>query len=500
MSTPTALEGHDALDLADLVRRREVSPSELVEACIANVERLNPKLNAVVTPMFDEARDAAKGELPDGPFRGVPFFVKDLAQAVANVRFTRGSRFAAAEVPRHDSTLVRRYRRAGLVLCGKTNTPELGLTPYTEPTLHGTTHNPWSLAHNTGGSSGGAGAIVGARIAPMAHGGDGGGSIRIPASACGVFGLKPTRGRTPLGPDAGESWFGLALDHALTLSVRDSAALLDATDGYESGAPCDAPPKAGPFLAETTRAPGALRIALCKTPVLPGTPHGDVLAAADDAAKLCASLGHHVEERELPIDRDELALDFTTLIAVATACDIDDLARVVGRTPTHRDFETATWVVGLLGRTMGGTQLEGARRRMQALARRIAKLQEDFDVILHPTLGAPPSLIGSLAPRGVEARAQELIAAAGLKSVLRVDALVEAIAKKTFAFIPYTPLANVTGQPSMSVPLFWNAAGLPIGVMFTGRFGDEATLFRLAAQLEQARPWKDRRPSICAAG
>ncbi len=497
-STSSTLGDHDALGLAELVRRREVTPTELVEACIANVERLNPQLNAVVTPMFDAARAAAAEDLPPGPFRGIPFFVKDLAQAVAGVRFTRGGRFYADDVPKHDSTLIERYRRAGLVLVGKTNTPELGLTPFTEPLLHGPTHNPWSLAHNTGGSSGGAGAVVGARIAPMAHGGDGGGSIRIPASICGVFGLKPTRGRTPVGPDAGEGWFGLALDHALTLSVRDSAALLDATDGYERGAPYDAPPKTGPFLEEASRAPGKLRIALCKTPFLPGAPHPDVLAAVDDAAKLCESLGHHVEERELPIDRDQLAVDFTTLVAVATACDIDEAARVVGRRATHRDFETSTWVVGLLGRTMGGAKLENARRRLHALARRVADFQASFDVILTPTLGAPPPRIGSLAPHGVEASAQRLIAAMGLRSVLRIDALVDVIAKKTFAFIPYTPLANITGQPSMSVPLYWNAAGLPIGTMFTGRFGDEATLFRLAAQLEQARPWRERRPPTCA--
>ena len=497
MSPRSVLASHDALALADLVRRREVTPAELVEACIAAVERLNPQLNAVVTPMFEQARAAAAGALPDGPFSGVPFFVKDLAQAVAGVRFSRGARFYAQDVPQHDATLIERYKRAGLVLVGKTNTPELGLTPYTEPELHGAAHNPWSLAHNTGGSSGGAGAVVAARIAPMAHGGDGGGSIRIPASICGVFGLKPTRGRTPLGPDAGESWFGFAIDHALTLSVRDSAALLDATDGYERGAPYDAPPKAGPFLAEASRPPGKLRIALCKTPCLPGTPHADVLAAADDAAKLCASLGHQVEERELPVDREELAVDFTTLVAVATACDIDEAARVVGRAPTSRDFETSTWVVGMLGRTMSGAKVEGARRRIQALARRIADFQEGFDVILTPTIGAPPPRIGALAPQGVEASAQRMIAAAGLKALLRIEPLVTAIAKKTFAFIPYTPLANMTGQPSMSVPLFWNSAGLPIGTMFTGRFGDEATLFRLAAQLEQARPWRERRPPLC---
>lgn len=503
-ATPTDYSAHDALGLAELVRRREVTPTELVDACIAAVERVNPQLNAVVTPMFESARkEAAALEAPPeesarAPFRGVPFLVKDLSQPVAGVRFTRGGRFYAKDVPTHDSTLIGRYRRAGLVLVGKTNTPELGLTPFTEPVVHGPTKNPWSLAHNTGGSSGGAGAVVGARIAPMAHGGDGGGSIRIPASACGVFGLKPTRGRTPMGPDLGEAWFGLALDHALTLSVRDSAALLDASDGYEPGAPYDAPPKAGPFLDEVSKSPGKLRVLLCKRPLLPSEPHRDVLAAADDAAKLCESLGHVVEERDLPIDRDAFAVDFTTLVAVATACDIDEAAGIVGRTPTHLDFETSTWVVGLLGRTMTGPRLEAARRRLMLLARRVAEVQRDFDVILTPTLGAPPPLLGSLLPRGIEASAQRLIASAGLTSVLRIGPLVEAIAKKTFAFIPYTPLANVTGQPSMSVPLHWNAEGLPIGAMFTGRCGDEATLFRLAAQLEQARPWRSRKPPICA--
>jgi len=487
---------HDALALADLVRQKKVSPRELVDASIAAAERLNPKINAIVTPMYDRARAEADGELPDGPFRGVPFYVKDLAQAVAGVRFTRGGRFYKNDVPNHDSTLIQRHRRAGLVIVGKTNTPEYGLTPFTEPVLHGSTHNPWSLEHNTGGSSGGAGAVVASRIAPMAHGGDGGGSIRIPASACGVFGMKPTRGRTPLGPDVGDAWFGFALDHALTLSVRDSAALLDATDGYDPGSPYDAPPKAGPYLAETSRDPGKLRIALCKTPVLPGTPHDDVIAAAEDAARLCESLGHSVVERMLPIDRDEFAVDFTTCVAAATTCDIAEAERIVGRIPTYRDFETSTWVVGLLGRTISGAQLESARRRFQMLARRVSDFQREFDVILMPTLGLPPPRIGSLQAHGAEAKAQEFIARAGLTSVLRIQPLVEAIAKKTFAFIPYTPLANVTGQPSMSVPLQWNREGLPVGAMFTGRFGDEATLFRLAAQLEKARPWRERKPSV----
>jgi amidase len=486
---------HDALGLAELVRTKQVTAQELVDECIARVERVNGQLNAVVTRMDDRARAAAKGTL-EGPFAGVPFFVKDLVQPVAGVRFTRGSRYWMNDVPDHDSELVRRYRRAGLVLVGKTNTPEFGLTPFTESEALQPAKNPWSLAHNTGGSSGGSGAVVASRIAPMAHGGDGGGSIRIPASCCGVFGLKPTRARTPLGPDHAEGWYGYALDHALTRSVRDSAALLDATQGYERGAPYTAPAPKGPFLAEVGKDPGPLRIGLCKTTFLPGEPHADVLAAADDAAALCASLGHLVEVIHLPIDPLAFAVDFLTMVAVATATDLDEGAKLTGRPLRRRDFETGTWVVAMLGRTIDGPSLEGARRRLQAMTRTVATACEDIDVLLTPTLGLPPPKLGSLQPTPGEARLQEIIAAGRLSPLLRIPSLVLSIARKIYAFIPYTPLANVTGQPSMSVPLMWNAEGLPIGSMFTGAYGDEATLFRLAAQLEQARPWKDRKAVV----
>ena len=424
--------------------------------------------------------------------------MKDLVQPVAGVRFTRGSRFWATDVADHDSELVRRYRKAGLVIVGKTNTPELGLTPYTESEALQPAKNPWSTAHNTGGSSGGSAAVVASRIAPMAHGGDGGGSIRIPASCCGVFGMKPTRARTPVGPDHGEGWFGYAIDHALTRSVRDSAALLDATHGPERGAPYAAPTPAGPFLVEVGKDPGRLRIGLCKTPVLPGTPHADVLAAADDAAALCAKLGHAVEPVKLPVDPERFAVDFTTMVAVATAADLDEGARQMGKPLRRGDFETGTWVVAMLGRTIDGPTLEGARRRLQAMSRDVANALDGFDVLLTPTLGLPPPKLGSLKPPPAEARLQEVIAAAHLSPLLRIPSLVLGIARKIYAFIPYTPLANVTGQPSMSVPLMWNDDGLPIGSMFTGTFGGEATLYRLAAQLEAARPWKDRRAVVDA--
>lgn len=487
---------YDGLGLAALVREKKVTPLELAEACIARVDRVNPQLNAVVTRMDDKARAQAKQPL-DGPFAGVPFFIKDLVQPVEGVRFTRGSRYFANDVPDHDSELIKRYRKAGLVLLGKTNTPEFGVTPFAESELLSPAKNPWSTKHNTGGSSGGAGAVVGSRIAPMAHGGDGGGSIRIPASCCGVFGLKPTRARTPVGPDSTEGWFGFALDHALTRSVRDSAALLDATHGHEVGAPYAAP-ASGPFLPEVSKDPGKLRIAFCKTPHLPGKPHRDVLDAADDAARLCASLGHQVDEVRLPIDADQFALDFTTLVAISTACDLRDFAEQFGRPTRREDFELGTWIISMLGGTLSGVTVERARRRLQRMSRDVQTFLHQYDVLLSPTLGLPPPIIGSLQPSNLEARAQSLIAAANLNAVLRIPQLVQSIARKIFAFIPYTPLANVTGQPSMSVPLWWNREGLPIGSMFTARFGDEATLFRLAGQLETARPWRDRRAAVDA--
>ncbi len=488
---------YDALGLAELVRRGEVSAAELVDECIARIERVNPRLNAVITPMFDTAREAAAQGVPEGPFAGVPFLVKDLVAAVEGVRFTRGCRFYADDVADHDSELIQRYRRAGLMLVGKTNTPELGLKPVTEPALHGPTDNPWRSGITAGGSSGGAGAAVAARVVPMAHGGDGGGSIRIPASCCGVFGLKPTRARTPPGPDFSEAWFGFAIEHALTRSVRDSAALLDATSGAYAGAPYAAPAPEGPFLDEVARDPGKLRVALCKKPLLPADPDAAVLRAVDDAAALLTELGHEVEEAQPQIDADRFALDFTTLVAVATAADIDEGSALLGRRATRRDYEITTWMTAMVGRTVDAVALELARRRLQELARDTARFMGRYDILLTPTLGTPPRAHHSLDPPKLLLKLEELVAATDLRAVLRVPGLVSMIAKAIYAFIPWTPLANATGQPSMSVPLCWDE-GLPIGVMFTGRFGDEATLLRLAGQLERARPWKDRVPPIHA--
>jgi amidase len=315
---------YDGLGLAELVRRKEVSPAELVEEAIRRIETVNPQINAVIHPMYDLARQQVQQGLPEGPFRGVPFLLKDLLVYYAGVPTRSGSRFFRDFVPDHDSEIVRRYRQAGVVVLGKTNTPELGLVPYTEPVLFGPSRNPWDLSRTTGGSSGGSGAAVAARLVPVAHGNDGGGSIRIPASCCGVFGLKPTRGRTPMGPDIGEAWRGMAINHVLTLSVRDSAAMLDATAGPDVGAPYIIPPPERPFLEEVGRDPGRLRIAFTTRPLLPGTVHPDCVRGVEETARLCQDLGHIVEEAAPQIDGHAFARDFLTMVCAETRADIEE--------------------------------------------------------------------------------------------------------------------------------------------------------------------------------
>jgi amidase len=466
----------DATAQADLVRRKEVKPIELVDAAIERIERLNPTLNAVVTPMYDDARKAASAPLPDGPFAGVPFLLKDLNAEYAGVRFTEGSALLADYVSPEDTELVVRQKRAGLVIVGKTNTPEFGLMPTTEPRLLGPAHNPWHTERTTGGSSGGSAAAVAAGIVPMAHGNDGGGSIRIPASCCGLFGLKPTRARNTLAPYYGDQFSGLVCEHALTRSVRDSAALLDATAGPDLGDPYWAPPPERPFLQEVGTDPGKLRIAFT-TQAPTGTPvHPDCVAAVKDAAALCQDLGHEVVEAS-PTISETLVANFIIIWSAAAAWSIDDWARRSGRSPAAEHFEPVTWGLYQMGRQHTASAYLLAVQDMQKMSRDIARFLVDHDVWLTPTLGEPPVPLGSF-DSPPDNPMQGLNRAA--------------------AFIPFTPVCNATGQPAVSVPLNWNDEGLPVGTHFVARFGDEATLFRLAAQLEQARPWADRRPPVSA--
>lgn len=486
----------DATALADRVRRGEVSPSELVDEAIAAIEKVNPQLNAVVHRMYDQARAAAKGPLPEGPFRGVPFVVKDLDGWLAGEPYTQSCRMTKDFVPDRDAEIIARMKRTGVVIVGKTNTPELGIIGVTESELRGPARNPWNPEHTPGGSSGGTASIVAARAVPMGHGGDGGGSIRIPSSACGLFGLKPSRGRNPLGPATSEGWGGYVQPGALTRSVRDCAAMLDATQGVEAGAIYSAPPRARPYVEEIAQQPRKLRIAFSTGSQLGRETHEDVKAAVRDAAALCASLGHELTEVPLPIDRAALVTAYFTQIAVGAASAIEDTARLVGRKPTSADFEPTTWLLGTIGRKLTAMELHHSREACHKAARDLGQFFTTYDLFLDGTLAYPPAKVGELALKGAER-----VALAALRVVsprLVLDKLLETLGANALEKTPNTQVANQTGVPAMSVPLYWNAAGLPIGVQFMAPYGDEATLFQLAAQLERARPWAKRRPGIAA--
>ncbi len=489
---------HDGLGLAELVRRKEVKPGELVQEAISRIERLNPQLNAVIHKMYDLASKAAQEDLPDGPFNGVPFLLKDLMADYAGVPSRKGSRFFNDYVPDHDSEMVRRFKAAGVIVLGKTNTPEFGLMPVTEPALFGPSNNPWDLKRTTGGSSGGSAAAVAARIVPMAHGNDGGGSIRIPSSCCGLFGLKPTRGRNPLGPDVGEAWCGLACDHVLTRSVRDSAAMLDATSGPDVGAPYYAPPPARPFLDEVGVDPGKLRIAFFSQPLLPGSVHEDCVKGLEATVKLCQGLGHEMVDAVPEINGQEFAEAYLTMICAEIRADMEDGAVLMGRRATARYFEPATWALGLIGKHISAEKLSRAIRFLRLAARQVGRFCEDYDILLTPTLALPPLKTGVMQPKGAEILAMKLLGSINAGGLLQSLGGTDASVEKVFGFIPYTPVFNATGQPAMSVPLYWNHEKLPVGMHFVGRYGDEAALFRLAGQLEQAQPWFDRVPPICS--
>jgi amidase len=491
-------EQYDAVALAQLVRDRQVSPRELVDAAIDRIERRNPGLNAVVHRMYDRARRTAEAPLPDGPFRGVPFLLKDLLCWYEGEPTTCGSRLFRNWIAPHDTEMVRRYRAAGLIVVGKTNTPEFGLVPFTESELLGICRNPWRATHTVAGSSGGSAAAVASGMVPMAGGGDGGGSIRMPASCCGLFGLKPTRGRTPTGPDQGELWRGAVVEHAITRTVRDSAALLDAIAGPDVGAPYYASPPVRPFLAEAATPPSPLRIAFTTDPLLGREVHPGCRDAVLATARLLESLGHHVEEATPPLDRDAFSRAFLTVICVETRAELDDAEVMLGKRVTRHDVELPTWVISLIGSAITGPEYADAVRLLQRHARRVGAFFEEYPVLVTPTVASPPFPHRALQPTAGE---RQQLAALGLFSsgrLVRAVGALERAATKVFDWMAYTPLANATGQPAMSVPLAWSGDGLPIGVHFMGRYGDEATLFRLAGQLEAAAPWNHRRPATGA--
>lgn len=485
---------HDALALASLVKSREVSARELLETAIERLEAVNPALNAVVHRCYDRARDNLARASDDAPFYGVPFLVKDLDGVLGGEPFTGSSRSLVGYVPTESSELFVRYEKAGVAILGKTNTPEFGILGVTESELRGPCRNPWNPDHTPGGSSGGSAAAVAAGVVPMAHAGDGGGSIRIPASCCGLFGIKPTRGRMPLGPDSGEGWNGFVVPHVVSRSVRDSAAMLDATHGPDLGAPYGAPPPERPFLDEVSREPGRLRIGLLRGSLFGRTIAPDCAAAVDHAGKLGSTLGHDVDEVTLPFDRDALVHAYLVVVAAGVAYQVENAARLMGRTEPHPDdHEPATWFLSQVGHALSAYDLEQARVTFQLATRAIAAATQRYDVLLSATMAHPPVKVGELATKAWERAGLAVLRAVPTRGLLEkvLDTMSQTALEKT----PNTMLFNMTGQPAMSVPLAWNAAGLPIGVQFVGRTGDEATLFRLAGQLERAQPWFARTPA-----
>jgi Asp-tRNA(Asn)/Glu-tRNA(Gln) amidotransferase A subunit family amidase len=467
-------ENYDALGLAELVRNGEVSADELLDTAIERIEVRDAKIGAIVFRVYDEARRAIAAGLPSGPFTGVPFSLKDLGIFAAGVPATSASRLFKDFVPDHDSALAARYRETGLVVLAKTKTPELGLSITTEPKLYGPTHNPWNLDYSPGGSSGGGAASVAAGYWPMAHATDGGGSIRAPASFCGLFGLKPSRGRISHAPDFGEVLAGMATSHCVSWSVRDSAALLDVSAGPEPGDPYAAPPLARPLLEEVGATPGRIRIALSTTDFEGNGVDPECVAAVENAAKLCESLGHHVEEARPDLSGLSLIEAWRVLPAVNLVVNVDGGAKALGRELAPGDLEPMNRAWYELGRSFTAADYLRTVSLMHTLARRVAAFLKDYDLILTPTLGQPSLKLGTVDTDGGD-----------------IERHIELLFKR---IAPFSPLFNQTGGAAMSVPLHRTRDGLPVGVQFAGGIGDEPKLIRLAAQLEEARPWFRTRP------
>jgi amidase len=487
----------DALALGELVARRQLSAPELLEAALERADERNPRLNAIVARYDDEARARARGPLPDGPLSGVPFLFKDLLALWKGHPATASCRLFEGFVAPEDAEVVRRLLGAGLVPFGQTNTPELGIMGTTEPAWRGPTRNPWDLGRSSGGSSGGSAAAVASRIVPAAHGNDGGGSIRIPASACGLFGMKATRGRVSFAPYFGEVFSGYVSEGVLTRSVRDSAAFLDVLAGPVPGDPYPAPPQARPYSAEVATPPGRLRIAVTHDPFFNRTTAPESRDAVLDAARLLSGLGHDVVEARPAFDRDALVHAYLVCIATQTAVDAALAERATGRRAGWGLLEPETLGLAVGGAVLSARDLVLAQQEIQRAARSVAAFFAEHDVLVTPATARPALPIGASAITAFQRLGLRLVSA--LRSRPLLERYFHEIGGEGFEATGYTMLFNQTGQPAMSVPLHWTPEGLPLGVQVVGAFGDEATLFRLAGQLEQARPWAARRPPGFAA-
>ena len=486
---------YDAVGLAELVARGETTARELLDVALAQNARAHTRINAVCRLMDVEAQERLAGPL-DGPFAGVPLLIKDIMHDYAGLPTTSGSRSMRAFVPPEHAHVVRRYLDAGFVIFGKTNLPEFGLKAVTDSVLFGRASNPWNFDRTPGGSSGGSAAAVAAGIVPMAAANDGGGSIRIPAACCGLFGLKTSRGRISSGPAAGELWFGAVTEGVVSRSVRDTAATLDVLAGAEPGDPFAILPPEAPFAELMAREPGPLRIGFTAASPIRTEVHPEAVAAVADAAGLLQSLGHDVEEAKPDVDGAALARSYLYVYFGSVASSVA-AARALGA--RREDFEFLTRIIATLGRAASSGALTTELLKWNGFTRALGRFHQRYDLMLTPTLAYPPIRHGQGDPTPAQHALLDGLDRIGLLGLAArlgaLDALSGQMARDALQYVPFTQLANMTGAPAMTVPLHWTADGLPLGVQFVGRFGDEGRLLQLARQLEQARPWFDRRPA-----
>ncbi len=486
-------ESFDGLALAALVRRKVMSSAELLEAAIERIEARNPQLNAVIYKMYDEAKKSLT-DAPDGMFQGVPFLLKDLLADYAGVPISSGSRFTQNWIPKHDGELVRRFKNSGLIILGKTNVPEFGLSPVTEPELYGPTFNPWDVTRSPGGSSGGSAAAVAAGMVPMAHGNDGGGSLRIPASYCGLFGFKPSRGRNAAGSQTMRAWEAMVVEHVLTRTVRDSAAMMDVLAGPEVGSFVSLPAPENSFLNCLDKPFRKLQIALIEKPFFSSEISSESLASVNRAAILCQELGHSVDPVSLSVNGAEVALAFTIVLAGEMSSTLKRIGATMGHKHKHREIELQTEFLATLGASMKSSDFAWATDILTQAAGHMAHFFQDYDVLMTPTMPSAPPLIGQFKLDYFEKGMMELLSHVPFTPLLRKA--MEHGAVKNFSAIPFTPIFNISGQPAMSVPLYLDESGLPLGIQFAAAAGAEETLFQLAAQLENALPWFDKIPNL----
>ncbi len=482
-------ESFDGLGLANLIQRGVVSPAEMLEAAIERIELRNPILNAVIYKMYDDARLSVRASLPDGIFHGVPILLKDLLADVQGVPIRFGSRFAFDHnwVSPVTSEVVNRLKKSGVMILGKTNVPEFGLSATTEPELFGPTCNPHDVSRSVGGSSGGSAAAVASCMVPIAHGGDGGGSLRIPAAYAGVFGFKPSRGRTPIGPLLMRAWLGLVVEHGLTRSVRDSAALLDVLAGPEVGSPISLPKPSESFLSQLEKPVKKLKIALIDTPFFPAFVDPDYKAAVNKAGKLCETLGHEVVRETFSVP-EEVVFAFLILMIAETTSGLHTLSKAIGHKPKSTELELQTAVLCHAGQEFSAADYAAAIQTLDQASKRLTEFYQKYDVILTPTMPVPAPKIGE---HKLD-RNQQLV----LKLLrylpygVTLKQFIQRAASQNFTYMAFTALFNIGGQPAMSVPLYQDSQGMPIGIQFAGRFEEDALILQLAKQLEEAEPFR----------